>query len=103
MTSRKKPGTAFWTTVIVVVALVCYPLSFGPACWATAQSGPLVNPPCGWMCIYLPLSHYIREEKPENCALGRWVRLGLPRGHCVALPFKYDPLLWYTVGNNDGV
>jgi hypothetical protein len=27
---RKKPGVAFWATVVVVVA---YPLSFGPACW----------------------------------------------------------------------
>jgi len=27
----KKPGVAFWTTVVVVVVLVAYPLSFGPA------------------------------------------------------------------------
>jgi hypothetical protein len=33
MTSRKKPGVAFWTTVKVVAVLVAYPLSFGPACW----------------------------------------------------------------------
>jgi hypothetical protein len=33
MTDRKKPGVAFWATVIVV-ALLAYPLSFGPACWA---------------------------------------------------------------------
>jgi hypothetical protein len=99
MTSdRKKPSVAFWATVVVV--LVLYPLSFGPACWATAQPGPVVNPPHGWMFIYLPLSLYIREKKPENCALARWVRLGLRRGHCVALPFEY-PTLWYTVRNND--
>ena len=30
---QKKPGVAFWATVVVVVALVTYPLSFGPACW----------------------------------------------------------------------
>jgi hypothetical protein len=31
---RKKPGVAFWATVVVVVAvLVLYPLSFGPWCW----------------------------------------------------------------------
>jgi hypothetical protein len=30
MTSRKKPGVAFWATV-VVVALLAYPLSMGPA------------------------------------------------------------------------
>jgi hypothetical protein len=31
--SHKRPGIAFWATVVVVVALVAYPLSFGPACW----------------------------------------------------------------------
>jgi hypothetical protein len=31
---RKKPGVAFWVTVGLVVVLMAYPLSFGPACWA---------------------------------------------------------------------
>src|SRR5262245_25127991 len=31
--SSKKPGAAFWTTVVLVVALVGNPLSFGQACW----------------------------------------------------------------------
>ena len=31
--NRKKPGVAFWATVVVVVVLVGYPLSWGPACW----------------------------------------------------------------------
>jgi hypothetical protein len=33
MTDRKKPGVAFWATVGLVVVLVGYPLSFGPAYW----------------------------------------------------------------------
>jgi hypothetical protein len=34
MTDRKKPGVAFWATVVaVVVVLVLYPLSWGPALW----------------------------------------------------------------------
>jgi hypothetical protein len=33
MTDPKKPGLVFWASVIVVVALIAYPLSFGPACW----------------------------------------------------------------------
>ena len=33
MTDRKKPGVAFWATVVAVVVLMLYPLSFGPACW----------------------------------------------------------------------
>ena len=31
--SRKKPGVTAWPTGVVVVALVAYPLSFGPAIW----------------------------------------------------------------------
>jgi hypothetical protein len=34
----KKPGVSFWATVVVVVALVAYPLSFGPACWLFKRS-----------------------------------------------------------------
>ena len=45
---RKKPGVAFWATAVVVVALVAYPLSFGPACWFTSRvnlSGKFVTIP----------------------------------------------------------
>ena len=37
MTDRKKPGVAFWATVVVVASLAAYPLSFGPACWLVAH------------------------------------------------------------------
>ena len=46
ITDRKKPGVAFWATVIVVVVLVAYPLSFGPACWLiwnVELSQPVLN------------------------------------------------------------
>jgi hypothetical protein len=42
MTSdRKKPGVAFWATVVAVVVLVAYPLSWGPVwclCWTKFPS-----------------------------------------------------------------
>jgi hypothetical protein len=37
--SRKHPTAAFWATVVVVVALVVYPLSYGPICWAVNHFG----------------------------------------------------------------
>jgi hypothetical protein len=33
---HKKPGVVFWATVVLVV-VVAYPLSFGPAVWAVNQ------------------------------------------------------------------
>ena len=33
ISSSKKPGVAFWATVVVVVVLVAYPLSLGPVTW----------------------------------------------------------------------
>lgn len=35
---RKTPGIAFWTTVILVIVLA-YPLSAGPACWTSSRWG----------------------------------------------------------------
>ena len=34
---RRKPGFSFWVTVTVIVALVAYPLSIGPATWLEAH------------------------------------------------------------------
>jgi len=49
---HKKPGVAYWATVVVVVVLVAYPLSFGPACWIAwraASAAPVIA------TIYSPL------------------------------------------------
>jgi hypothetical protein len=40
MTDRKKPGVAFWATVVVVGLPVLYVLSFGPACWWLSKPPP---------------------------------------------------------------
>ena len=34
---KKKPTAGFWITVILLVVLVAYPLSFGPACWLASH------------------------------------------------------------------
>jgi hypothetical protein len=62
MTDRKKPGVAFWATVAVVVVLVAYPLSFGPACWLLTQDqwesddslAGQVYWPIGWLAVHGP-------------------------------------------------
>ncbi len=69
--SRNKAGVAFWATVVVLV-LVLYPLSFGPACWISGRLG------CGASLlpkIYGPLidSMRIGEEKERwQCAAYSW-------------------------------
>jgi hypothetical protein len=50
--SRKKPGVAFWATVVVAVALVAYPLSFGPACWLVERR---ILPPRATGIVFRPL------------------------------------------------
>jgi hypothetical protein len=51
---RKHPSAAFWATVVLVAALVGYPLSFGPACWLADYSGmgkeiiPMIFTPAIW-------------------------------------------------------
>ena len=35
---KKNPGLPFYATVVVLVGLVLYPLSFGPACWITSRT-----------------------------------------------------------------
>jgi hypothetical protein len=76
---QKKPGWAFWATVVVVVALVAYPLSSGPVVWLYWNK--LGQP--GWMksvmgTVYAPLEwtanngpDWLKEGISSYC---RWWR-----------------------------
>jgi hypothetical protein len=82
--SRKKPGVAFWATVLVVAGLA-YPLSVGPACWASSRIGigtDLVS------IVYKPLFAN-RLPYVADC-LDRYSRLGAPEHwtwqHIVMIP-----------------
>ena len=73
MTSRKQPGVAFWATVVVVVVLVVYPLSFGPACWLVSHDFlPLKST---WH-FYRPIG-WLANEGPEvtACPIYWWARV----------------------------
>ena len=71
MTSdRKKPGVAFWASV-VLVAVLAYPLSIGPACWIASR--PFESPGKGriptfyWpMVTYVPVAWYIKACVPAG-------------------------------------
>ncbi len=56
MTSRKYPSAAFWATVVVVVVLVAYPLSFGPALWLADRFEKRPRP---FAVVYWPIGRMI--------------------------------------------
>jgi hypothetical protein len=76
MTSdRKKPGVAFWATVVLVVVLVAYPLSLGPVCWINRNPGLYIQAPR----IYWPLGWAINfAGQAVWDALGWYAGLGAP-------------------------
>ncbi len=88
MTSRKKPGVAFWTTVVVVVVLLAYPLSFGPACWLAGENETAMD---AIPNAYYPILWLVKISRHE-------VRPGVfeqgTADHCIE---------WYaTLGRKDG-
>ena len=82
MTARKKPGFAFWTTLLTVVGAV-YCLSYGPACWAInamANRGWL-RPHTDWIrqlvfLVFLPIRHlHTRGPRAISHALDWYAHL----------------------------
>ena len=88
----KKRGVAFWATVVIVVLLVAYPLSFGPACWWLSQPvyhgftasstipthvAPQFYWPIGWLAVRV---NFVRA------AAARYAHLGMRSGSVIAIP-----------------
>jgi hypothetical protein len=75
---QKKPGAAFWATVALVVVVVGYPLSFGPACWITSRTGYGV---ASIDSIYQPLMHswWRGAEPSRDDLLHRYACFGAAR------------------------
>jgi hypothetical protein len=81
MTDRKKPGVAFWATVVVVVVVLLYPISFVPACWISSRVQPsgkavsLIYRPVLWAWGHL-------GEDADDC-ISEWIAVGTTHGYAV--------------------
>ena len=101
MTDRKKPGVAFWATAGLVVVLVGYPLSLGPAQWLIwntnvpflGETGHVFYSPIQWACHDSP-----RMKKATWWYVGLWVDynkmpgLNLPPG--AKFPSSWETSPW---------
>ena len=75
MIDRKKPGVAFWATVGLVVMLVLYALSVGPACWWFAHDAEFES----FVRVryapqpYWPLGWIAKRSRPIRKLIGWYV------------------------------
>jgi len=63
MTDRKKPGVAFWVTVVVGLSLL-YAISYLPATWLRRQDWSPEWVDDVYLCIYAPVT-WIDEYGPD--------------------------------------
>ena len=72
MTDRKKPGVAFWAPVVLVV-LVLYVASIGPACWVSSRT----NIGAATVSfVYRPLTWEMAQSERVADAVSWYARLG---------------------------
>jgi hypothetical protein len=85
MTDRKKPGVAFWATVLMVAVLVGYPLSFGPACWIATRTH--TDDAKLFAVVYGPMWWAIRREVPvAGDIFGMYAIIGMRPGSSLQIP-----------------
>jgi hypothetical protein len=86
---RKKPGVAFWVTVELVLVLVAYPLSFGPACWLYGMTSQPRGAGKLLYQLYQPLIDHMRYERRTWTAgvLRRWSMLDRGRGVVIIIHY----------------
>jgi hypothetical protein len=81
MTDRKKPGVAFWASVVLSLALL-YPISLGPACWLTshvntgASALSIVYRPMVWAMLNSETLDQAIEWYSELVAADGWAWAG---------------------------
>jgi hypothetical protein len=78
MSDHKKPGVAFWATVVLVVKLVAYPLSIGPVSWISSRATVLVP---AVELAYLPILRvWDKCPEPVSDFLHWYTQLGAKAG-----------------------
>ena len=96
--SHMKPGVAFWVTLMAIVALLAYPLSFGPLCWACSRnwvSGETVS------VVYQPILQLSGTD--PRLLLKADIARTLPRAIRWYARVGAENGMWYIVEREDGV
>ena len=98
MTDRKKPGWAFWTTVVVVLVPLLYVLSIGPACWWFARYAAFFSyvPVKYAPKPYWPVGWIAKRSRPVRKLVGWYVR-----DDFVHLPADSNGDLWVAIPMHD--
>ena len=75
MIDRNKPTAGFWITVALVMVLLGYPLSFGPACWVSSHLNAGTR---AVAAVYRPITWGLNDDhKGKLDGIIRWyARLG---------------------------
>jgi hypothetical protein len=86
MTDRKKPGVAFWATVVMVALLVVYPLSFGPACWTASRDQSLSPLDRSVSQVYWPIGWLGMREGILGDTVLWYAKVGMENEAMVSIP-----------------
>ena len=74
----RNPTAGFWITVVLVVVLAGYPLSFGPACWISSRIN--VDQADGIPLAYMPMTWAMSASNRVPSALNWYAQLGSRAG-----------------------
>jgi hypothetical protein len=78
-THRKKPGVAFWASV-VLVAVLAYPLSYGPVMWITVRSRGRILGLHVFFTLYEPIRLASKFSRSFGSVMDSYAKVGLPAG-----------------------
>jgi hypothetical protein len=97
MSDHRKPGVAYWATVVVVCLPLLYVLSFGPACWISSRTGMGVYK---LPTLYRPILYAMSCSRSVAKLCNRYAKAGAPSDwNWVDVSDSAAPVwLWAKVG-----